>query len=74
MDILRLTVIAAHVSSKETREAWAPPPTGNGESMTLLEYAGKVGPKEKIIEQNGKKYVVRESPHRQKKPININFK
>jgi hypothetical protein len=50
------------------RVAWKPPPTDSGESLTLLEYAGPIGPEEPIIEQDGKKYVVREAPKAPAKP------
>jgi hypothetical protein len=36
--------------------------------MTLLEYAGPVGPDEKIIEQNGQKYVIRKPLQEAAKP------
>ena len=57
MNKLRLEKIAALVAS---RLAWEAPATNSGESLTLLEYAGPVGPEEQIIEQDGKKYVVRQ--------------
>ena len=62
---LRLESIAARVVA---RQAWTPPPTNSGETLTLLEYAGPVGPNEKIIEQDGKKYVVRTPPQEPAKP------
>jgi len=50
------------------RRAWSPPPTDSGDSLTLLEYAGPVGPDEQIIEQDGRKYVVRKPVQEPSKP------
>jgi hypothetical protein len=52
----KLVKIATRIAS---RHAWEPPPTSSGESLTLLEYAGPVGPEEEIVEHDGEKYVVR---------------
>lgn len=49
LDIFRIAV----------RIAWTPPKTDSGDTLTLLEYAGPVGPEEEIIKQNGQEYVIR---------------
>lgn len=61
----RLERIADRIAS---RQAWMPPPTDAGESLTLLEYAGPIGPEEEVIERDGKKYVVRAPPQAPAKP------
>ena len=65
MEKLRLEKIAAIVA---TRRAWEPPLSQSGETLTLLEYAGPIGPNEKIIEQDGRKYVVRQPQQEPAKP------
>ena len=57
----RLERIAARV-------AWQPPPTDSGESLTLLEYAGPLGPGDEIVEKDGKTYVMRKPPKAPAKP------
>lgn len=61
----RLEKIAARVAS---RRAWMPPDTNSGESLTLIEYAGPIGPDEEVIERDGKQYVVRAPPQAPAKP------
>ena len=56
MDKARLERIAARVSA---RLAWEPPMTDSGESLTLLEYAGPLGPEDEVVERDGKTYVMR---------------
>lgn len=61
MDRLRLAHIAARV-------AWKPPATNSGETMTLLEYAGPIGPNDEIVEKDGKQYVLRKPKQEAAKP------
>jgi hypothetical protein len=61
VDRRRLEAIAARV-------AWKPPPTDAGDTMTLLENAGPLGPDDQVIEHEGKKYVIRKPLQEPSKP------
>ena len=53
---MNILTIAVRIAS---RRAWIPPETDSGDTLTLIEYAGPIGPADEIIEQDGHEYVIR---------------